>query len=184
MKNSKLSSREYVLLIFLVVLVIGVCYYMFFLTPLNSEIDGINADAAALDDEIATAQTKVASMDQMQAELDEILSQPKDKITEIAPYDNAKVVMNQLNAILSQGLEYQLSFSEPQFDDNGLVRRQAQLSFTSSSYDNAKTIITQLATNQWRCVISDMSISSDSSITSGQISVQAVITFYENTNLS
>ena len=184
MKKSRLSTRDIVLLVFLVLLVIGVCYYMFFLTPLNKEIDKINSDAAALDTEIASAQTKLASMDQMQAELDEILAQPKDKITEIAPYDNAKVVMNELNAILAQGLEYNLAFADPTFDDNGLVRRVAQLSFTSSSYENAKTIITDLATNHWRCVISDLSVSGEENIAAGQVSVQAVITFYENTNLS
>ena len=156
---------------------------MWFLTPLKAELSNISNQCADLDMQISGSQAKIASMDQMQAELDEILAQPKDKITEIAPYDNAKVVMNQLNAILSQGLDYKLSFTDPQFDENGLVRRRAQLGFTSSSYENAKTIITQLATNQWRCVISDISVSGEDSIASGQISVQAVITFYENTNL-
>ena len=184
MKKSTLSSREIFMIVFLVLLLVGVCYYMFFLTPLNDEIAQINADSAALDEEITTAEAKVASMKSMQEELDAILSQPKDKITEIAPYDNAKVVMNQLNGILSQGLEYDLAFSDPQFDENGLVRRSAQLRFTSSSYENAKAIITDLATNHWRCVISDISVAAaDSSLSADQITVQAVITFYENSNL-
>ena len=113
MRNRALSTREILLLLFLVVLLVGVGYYLFFYQPLQAELADLANQSSELDGEIQVAAAKAASMDSMQAELDEILSRPADQITEIAPYDNAKVVMSQLNGILSASEEYKLSFQDP-----------------------------------------------------------------------
>ena len=81
----KLSSREVFMLIILVVLVVGSCWYMFFYTPLQNEILDIQAKSAQLDTDIATAAAKAAKMKSMQEEVDAILARPADEITEIAP---------------------------------------------------------------------------------------------------
>ena len=86
MKKSKLSLRETIMLLFLVVLLIGVGYYTLFYTPLQNEMASIASQSADCDTQISTAMAKVAKMNAMQEELDEILSRPADEITEIAPY--------------------------------------------------------------------------------------------------
>ena len=87
MKKSKLTARESLMLVFLVVLLIGVGYYMGFYTPLQNEMASIATQSAETDTLITTSMTKVAKMDEMQAELDEIFARPAEEITEIAPYD-------------------------------------------------------------------------------------------------
>ena len=99
MKKSKLTGREVIMVVFLVVLLVGVCYYLLFLTPLKKDIADINIQISEAESQLSVSQAQVASMDKRQAELDEILSRPKDEITEIAPYDNAKQLM------LDAGLE-------------------------------------------------------------------------------
>ena len=99
MKKSKLTGREVIMVVFLVVLLVGVCYYLLFLTPLKKDIADINNQISEAESQLSVSQAQVASMDKMQAELDEILSRPKDEITEIAPYDNAKQLMRHLNGI-------------------------------------------------------------------------------------
>ena len=42
MKKSKLTGREVIMVVFLVVLLVGVCYYLLFLTPLKKDIADIN----------------------------------------------------------------------------------------------------------------------------------------------
>jgi len=182
--NKKLSKRDIFVVIFLLILIIGVCYYLFFLTPLRNDLADLNTQIEAANTQLEESSVKAASMNKMQAELDEILSRPANKITEIAPYDNAKALMNELNDILAQGTEYSISFADPEIGEDGIVRRDVNLSFTASDYDSAKAIVEQLANNRWRCLITDVSVSGEDDISTGSVSVQAVMKFFESTNLS
>lgn len=183
MKKAKISTREIVMLLLLVAILVGVIYYMAFYTPLQKELADLSSQSAALDGQIQSATTKLQSMAAMQAELDEILSRPEDEITEIAPYDNKEVVLNELNGIL-YGTDYSLTFTDPQIQDDGTVRRVVSMSFTCSSYKTAKSIITALAQNQWRCLVGNLSVSSSDNIMTDEVSISATITFFESTNLT
>lgn len=158
MSNRSLSTREILMLLFLVVLLIGVGYYMFFYQPLQTELTDLANQAADLDSQIQIASVKVASMDAMQAELDEIFSRPASEITEIAPFDNAKVVMSQLNGILSASEEYKLTFQDPKIEDNGTVRRDVSMEFVCRDYNSAKEIVKALSASRWRCLINSLAM--------------------------
>ena len=120
----------------------------------------------------------------MQAELDEICARPKNEVTEIAPYDNKEVVFNQLNGILQQSLQYSLNFSEPSIQDNGTVRRNVVMNFSCADFASAKAIINDLTNSQWRCLVSNLSISGSGDVMDGGVQVNATITFFESTKLS
>lgn len=187
MKNRALSAREKVMLLFLAVLLIGVGYYLLFFQPLQTELANIALQQTELDTQIETAMAKVNSMDAMQAELDEILSRPQNEITEIAPYDNAKVVMSQLNGILAASEEYSLSFQDPVIEEDGTVRRSVSMQFTCANYESAKSIAQALSTGRWRCLVNSLSIAGDgenADIMADPISASATLTFFESTNLS
>ena len=184
MKKNKLSLRETLMLVFLVVLLIGVGYYMGFYTPLQDEMASIASQSADCDTMITASMTKVAKMNEMQAELDEIFARPKNEITEIAPYDNKEVVFNQLNGILQQSLQYSLNFSEPSIQDNGTVRRNVVMNFSCADFASAKAIIKDLTNSQWRCLVSNLSISGSGDVMDGGVQVNATITFFESTKLS
>ena len=211
MRNRALSTREILLLLFLVVLLVGVGYYLFFYQPLQAELADLANQSSELDGEIQVAAAKAAYMDSMQAELDEILSRPADQITEIAPYDNAKVVMSQLNGILSASEEYKLSFKDPVIEDNGTVRRNVSMEFLCKDYNSAKAITKSLSASHWRCLINSLSIATSDDgrvflrgqeedpdaaaeeadedvvydgIMSMPVTVKATIVFFESTNIT
>lgn len=159
MNNRSLTTREIVMLLVLVVLLVGVGYYLFFYQPLQEELSSLASQSAQLDEETTVALAKASRLKAMEEELAEILSQPEDQITEIAPYDNAKIVMSQLNGILSASDTYSLSFKDPEIESNGTVRRYVTMSFDCSTYEDAKAIIQALSANHWRCLINTLSVS-------------------------
>ena len=184
MKKSKLTARESVMLAFLVVLLIGVSYYMGFYTPLQAELASIASQQADVETQITTAAGKVGKMNEMQAELDEILKTPADQLTEIAPFDNKEVVLTQLNGILARTQEYNLDFVEPQVQDDGTVRRNVSMRFKCSSYEAAKAVIKDLTDSHWRCLVSNLSIAgTDKNMMRDHVEVSATITFFEHTDL-
>ena len=185
MKKGKLSPREAGMLVVLVVLLIGVVYYMGFYTPLQAEMSSIAAESAQCDDEIVVANAKVAKMGQMQAELDEIFARPAKEITEIAPYDNKEVVLNQLYSILARTQDYSLSFTDPDVQEDGTVRRNISMSFRCDSYAAAKNVIRDLTDSQWRCLVSNLSIAcEEGDMMKLGVTVTATITFFESTELA
>ena len=184
MKKSNLTARESVMLVFLVVLLVGVVYYMGFYTPLQNELASVNTQCNDIDMQVTTASAKIGKMNSMQAELDEILSRPADEITEIAPYDNKEVVLNQLYGILGRSMEYSLNFTDPVVQDDGTVRRNISMSFRCADYASAKVIIQDLTNSHWRCLVSNLSITSDNgNMMDGAVTVTATITFFEHTGL-
>ena len=208
--SNRVSSRDRVLLVVLAVLLIGVCYYMFFYQPTQAELQSLARQISEVEDQTNVALAKANSMKGMQEELDEILSRPADEITEIAPYDNAKVVMTQLNGILSASENYSLSFKDPDIQKDGTVRRVVEMSFDCSDYNSAKTIIKALSSNRWRCLINSISLQStdkqynapaadltvealdgtdlvvhvpQAMAVKGSVTIKATITFFESTKI-
>lgn len=184
MKKSKLSARESAMLVLLLVLIIGVGYYMGFYTPLQNELASIAAQSSDLDTQITTSMAKVGRMNTMQEELDEILSRPANELTEIAPYDNKEVVLNQLYGILGQTEDYSLSFTDPDVQNDGTVRRNISMTFRCADYAAAKAVISDLTSSHWRCLVSNLSITSgDGNMLEDGVTVTATITFFEHTGL-
>jgi len=185
MKKSGLSRRDAVMLVFLVALVISVVYYMGFYTPLQNEMNTIARQADELDNSINAVSAQLSRMDAMQAELDEIFQKPSNEITEIAPYDNKEVVLNQLYGILSQTQDYSLDFTDPAIGADGTVRRNISLTFTCATYPAAKAVLTDLTESHWRCLISNLKIdAAEGSLVNDAVSVTVTMTFFEHTGLS
>lgn len=184
MKKAKLSTREIVMLVVLVVLLAGMVYYMGFYTPLQEELASIARQKTEVEAQIAASMEDVKTMNAMQKELDEILARPEDEITEIAPYDNKEVVLDQLYLILGHSENYVLSFVDPVVGADGTVRRDISMEFHCNSYEAAKTIIKNLTNSHWRCLVSNLTIEGDSlDVEANPVSVTATITFFEHTDL-
>ena len=183
-KTSKLSVREITMVVMLVVLLIGVIYYMTFYKPMQQEMASIAQQSSNVDSQINVVAAKVARMEIMQTELDEIFANADGEVTEIAPYDNKEVVLSQLNGILQSSLEYSLNFAEPSIQDDGTVRRNVTMNFRCADFASAKTIIKNLTKSHWRCMVSNLSLSGSGDIMEGEVQVNATITFFESTKLS
>lgn len=159
--NRGIPARTVAALVFLALVLVGFSYYLLFLKPLREELSDIEAQSLALDSEIAIASAKVGKMNTMQAELDELMALPAEELTEIAPYDNAKVVMTQLNGILRNSDEYDLNFRDPVIESDGTVRRVVAMKFNCRDYNGAKAIIDALQASHWRCLINSISLEAD-----------------------
>lgn len=183
-KSSKLSVREITMVVLLVALLVGVVYYMAFYKPMQQEMANIASQSANVDYQINAVSAKIARMDIMQAELEEIFARPQEEITEIAPYDNKEVVLSQLNGILQSSLEYSLNFAEPAIQEDGTVRRNVTMNFRCADFASAKTIINDLTRSHWRCMVSNLSVTSAGDVMGGEVTVNATITFFESKNLS
>ncbi len=184
MKKSKLTARESAMLVLLVVLIIGVAYYMGFYTPLQAELASIATQTVDTEMQVTTSQAKVGKMTAMQEELDEILARPASELTEIAPYDNKEVVLNQLYGILGRTADYSLNFTDPAVGADGTVRRNISMSFYCESYAAAKAVIEDLTDSQWRCLVSNLAIvAEEDNILENPVTVTATITFFEHTGL-
>lgn len=183
MKNSTLSLREGFLVVFLLVLVTAVAYNIGFYQPLQDELATVSRQTQEIEEQIAGSTAKIASMNTMRAELDAIFADPDREITEIAPYDNKEVVLNQLNGILRRSEEYSLHFAEPSIQADGTVRRNVIMHFRCADYASAKAILQSLTQSRWRCLVSNLSVIGTGDVMQGTVEVDATITFFESTNL-
>lgn len=183
-KKSKFSTRETIMLPLLLIILAGIIYYIGFWQPLQRDLAEINQQCITIDGQITATAPKILHMNEMQTELDEIFARPESEITEIAPFDNKEVVFTQLNSILSTTENYNLSFAEPSIEADGTVRRSVSMSFSCPTYDDARAIIEALTNSRWRCLVSNLSISTSGDLMEGAVSVNATITFFESTNLS
>ena len=164
MKITKFSTRDIAMVVFLVIFLIGVLYYMGFYKPMQADLAEISTQTIQTDDQINQALNKANEMKRMRDELDVILSQPKFQITEIAPYDNKNIVLNMLNGVLGASEEYSLSFTDPEIEDGGTVRRDVSMDFSCRDYDSAKIILRNLTKSNWRCLVRNVSINADTNV--------------------
>lgn len=178
MKKAKLSARETVMLVLLVVLLIGVVYYMAFLTPLQAEIAGIQTEVEELDLQIQSYQDQLLGMNAMKTELEKL-----DKQTEVAPYDNLVEVLVALDQYLyDNSVSYTLTFLEPEITEEGTVRRIVEMEFECLDYDAARAMVDDLTGNKWRCLVGDTlitTVNENTNLRNGLVKVQLNVTFFE-----
>ena len=155
----KLTPRETALLILLLILALGSAYYLLFYTPTTQEIETTETRIADTLDQISADQLRLAQKQQMQEELDAIFAADPDPVS-MAPYDNSRNVMHELNAILENTQDYSLSFASVTVDEGSdVVRRDISLTYTSTGYSAALDILRKLHDSQYRCLLNNVAIS-------------------------
>ena len=154
-----LTPRETALLIVLLVLALGSAYYMLFYMPTTEQITSTENSIYTTQDLIAADQLRLAQKQQMQEELDAIFAADPDPVS-MAPYDNSRNVMHELNAILEDAQDYSLSFASVSADeDSDVVRRNISLTFTSTGYSASRDILQRLHDSQYRCLLNNVALS-------------------------
>lgn len=184
MKKAKLSAREAIMVVFLVVLLVAVVYYMFFLTPLKEELASIDVEIAKVETQIESFQEDLQEMDYMQKVVDEKKAIPEDQRTEVAPYDNLVDVLAALDEYLyANSKSYKLTFPDPEVAEDGTVRRVVEMEFECSNYEAARAMVDDLTGNKWRCLVSETLISAAdegaTDIESSTVEVKLTVTFFE-----
>ena len=146
------------LLIVLLILAAGSAYYLFFFRPNREEKQAVEARILDTESQIETDQLRLVRKQQMLQELDDLFARDPDPAS-MAPYDNGRVVMHELNSVLAEADEYSLSFNTaPSAESEDVIRRTVALNFTCSSYDQARDILQQLHDSDYRCLLTNLSV--------------------------
>lgn len=175
--KKQLSSREILLIGILLVLVVVGGYLLLFYMPMTQELERLQAEKVSSEEQLTAAAARVEEKKRMEKELKAIFDANPNPLG-LAPYDNQKPVMFELNSILRTTAQYSLSFgSVDAGGGNGLVRRQISLSYSCTTYEDAKKVLQRLHDSSYRCLLGDLSVSLDG--TGGQTGISATLTFFE-----
>lgn len=158
---NKISSREKVLLVILIVLIIASMWYMLFYTPTQEKKARYEAELLEMEDTIILAEARVAHMRKMKSELEALTVEgAENEIKETPLYDNSRKLMENLNLILMSAVEYSISFSEIT-EKEQIARRDVALNYQCRSYEQAKEILTNIRDGKYPCIIKDVNLSFD-----------------------
>lgn len=180
MRNLK-KSEEIVLLL-LAAALIGLFYYQFVYKGLQEA--KVQYNTSVLETELAAYQTKAASMQQMQEQIE------SGKLTSdgvVATYNNQKQEIIALNNIFEDAETFNLNFQEPTaYSGDTTVRRGLQITFAAASYETAREMLEELYHCEYRCLLQDITISpsnrgngGSNSLSGGAVEVSVTVTFYE-----
>ena len=167
------TTREKALIIVLAVIILGFCYYNFFLSPINDEISNYNAEASVLESELTINSVKSAQRNAMADQIEELKAQGATTIPE---YNNNQNVMMELNSILQGALDYSISFDATSNIDY-VVLRPAYLTVTTSTYAEMRAIIDKLYASSNKMRMSDLNITISEK--DGTVTANMRITYFE-----
>lgn len=175
------SRREKLLMLLLAAIMLLGVYLLGVHYPVRDSLAQLETERANLDLELQIAMAQYSSYTAMQEELEELLSRPSDQVTVVPDYDNLQPLMNRLNQILSLAESYDLSF-DPVTVEDSIVRRTIRMSFTCGSYQSARSIVEQLYRTGWRCLVSDLSLSTPQgagNLADSTVVAAATVTYFE-----
>ena len=157
----KILSRDFtraekIILVILALVLVGLAYYQFVYKMVAESIQKAHAEAEAIRVEMTGVNAKIQRMEEMQAELESIQSNPNASY--MGSYNNSKEELAFLNDVLGGALQYKVTFSNVTRDGDQ-IRRNFSLQFTTEDYASMERIISRLCDGKLRCLINDISYS-------------------------
>ena len=158
----------------LAVLAVVSGYVMLFYLPTTQRMEILSEQIAQGEELAAQLETKLAEQRRMEQTLEQ-MEGTEDAPIRMPAYDNLQMVMAELNDILSDCLEYSVSFQGEQSED-GIFRRQVQIPFTCADYEGARAILQRLHDSPIRCMMEDLQLSRQEN---GAMTVTVSVIFFE-----
>lgn len=178
MMSRPFTFREKVLIIIMTVLILAVVYIKFVYLDVSDTIAQGPQLVGNAQDEMSFEQVKNDNLKKMQAELNSSKASGHI-VSEMPDYDNSQKLMVELNSILISADNYNVSFMPLTQQDN-IVRREMELSFTCSGYKTAENIVESIGSSRYRNIIKSLSMTSeDNNLNSGQVTVNMDVTYFE-----
>ena len=182
MMNRKFTAREAWLLLLLSVMLLALFYYLALYRPVNLEVERCAALQVPVEEDLELQMMKATRKKKM---VDELENAPEKQQGELLPYNNIKNEITDLYEALSPAATYNLSFSEAVASGN-IVRLDISISFQTENYQKVRSILEQMHSSPYRCILKDLSISVNKSrgeaggmSAAELINVNVNITFYE-----
>ena len=172
------TLKEKLLLLLLGLILVGLAYFQFVDRPVREALQIAHSEADALSIELSTVEAKLARMRRMRAELDDVTA--GGTASEMGSYNNSKAEIAMLNDVLSEALQYSITF-ENVTRAGDQIRRNFTLQLTTDSYETMEHIINQINASHYRCLIGDLrcSATQENDVLEGNITVSATATFFE-----
>ncbi len=175
MLNHKFTLRESILVLVAVVLGLGIFYYEFIYKNYQDAVKKYDTSNIQQETEILT--TKATKMKTMENYIEE---HQDSSLGEVAVYNN---LTNEIEALAEVfgNQNVSISWQEPYLTDS-IVRRNADITVKVGSYQEAESIVNQVANLKYRCVISSLSINGGNNQSveeSSEVSLSMSVTFYE-----
>lgn len=179
MLNRKFTLRETILILIAAILALGIFYYQVIVKNYNEA--KVIYNVSSLEDEMTVLTAKASRKKTME----EYISKHDDEVVgEVAVYNNLANEIEALSSIFDEKVEnVSINWNEPTVSDK-TVRRNANITVSCSSYDQAKQIVREIANLKYRCIITQLSMSTDSDSSLNRtdtVNLSMTVTFYETT---
>ena len=170
------TTREKVLLVVLAVALLGLAYYLLVHKPVTEDLEKAERQEAALEIELEAVQTRIAKLEKMQKEVDQVYA--NGTLKSMPSYNNSHNVNKLLNDVLGD-MGFTITFSN--VTRNGdQIRRNIYLQFNAPDYESVRTLLDRLTDSDYRCLIGDLKVNADDrSLEDSKVSVSVTITFFE-----
>lgn len=170
------TTREKVLLVILLVIIVTGAYYLFVYRTIDEQINSLSRTSQNYEDELIYATAKVQRIQAMSEQMN------NDILRSYMPsYNSSKKELDFLHATLAETDDYLINFTY--LTRNGdQINRGFSLDFTAFDYAQAKDIIKALEESEIRCLIGDYKINPDvkeEHLLSGKVRVSLNGSFYE-----
>ncbi len=170
------STREKILLVFLLIIIVTAAYYLFVWTTVNDQIESIRTQNQTMETQLEIATAKVAKLQAMSEEME------SDILRSYMPsYNASKDELDFLHGTLGETKDYLINFTYLTRSGDQ-INRGFELQFTAKSFAQAKKIIKTLEDSEIRCLIGDYNINpayKDEYLSDGAVKVVLEGCFYE-----
>ena len=181
MLRYKFSFREVILLLIAAVLGLCIFYYSVIYKSYTQAIS--KYDTSSLESDLLILSAKVTKFEEMEEYID---NHSDDYVGSVVSYDNIVNLFSDFSDDLDGNVEnISISLDDP-VNSDGIVRRNASVSFSASNNSIVNTIITSITKSKYRVVINDVSVSTDKNSTSladsDEVNASLSLTFFETTS--
>ena len=177
--NRELTTREKVLLLVLIVLVMSLGYFKLLYEPVNDQIVRCREDAAQEQLALEQNAVRLAQMEKMEQALAKIRADDRSKA--IPRFNNSEALLRELRALLAGTGEYALDFGDGTTQEGYIVLRPISMTYRTRTYEQTRAIINALSASDNINRISDLSIRRDERSGGTQMPWQTTltVTFFE-----
>ena len=179
--SREFSTREKVLLMIPILIILAALYYIFVHDPVSSGIKDADLQAQMMEDELVVLRARVSQVMQMQSEMKELESDSTES-GYMPSYSAGKDELDFLHEILSSStINYNVTFTELT-KDGDQIRRDFNLQFAAKDYRTVKDILTKLEESKIRCLIGDLAltpIGDEGNLMKEGVQVSCTAVFYE-----
>ena len=181
MLKYKFSFREVILLLIAAVLGLCIFYYSVIYKSYTQAIS--KYDTSSLESDLLILSAKVTKFEEMEEYID---NHSDDYVGSVVSYDNIVNLFSDFSSDLDGNVEnISISLDDP-VNSDGIVRRNASISFSASNNSIVNAIITSITKSKYRVVINDVSVFTNKNSTSlaesDEVNASLSLTFFETTS--